>query len=123
MKSYLSNRKRVVGLNDKRGQKGLVTCGVTQGSILGPLPLLFFINDLSLFLTNTVYSTDLYVDDTTIYNKQNESNLQSSLYSLREWCIQNGMLLNAEKTKAMLITTRQKKKRKKKKKKKKKGYI
>ena len=56
---------------------------------------------------------DLYADDTTIYDIQNEllklkSNLQSSLHSLREWCIQNGMLLNVEKTKVMLITTRQK---------------
>ena len=62
-----------------------------------------------------MYSTDLYTDDTTIFDIQNDllklkSNLQSSLHfhSLRELCVQNGMLLSAEKTKIMLITTRQK---------------
>ena len=80
--------------------------------LLGPLLFIIFINDLPLFLPNTVYSPNLYADDTTIYDIQNDllklkSNLQSSLHSLREWCVRNGILLNAEKTKVMLITTRQ----------------
>ena len=55
----------------------------------------------------------LYADDTTVYDAQfdlNElkANLQKSLIVLHKWCKQNGMLLNTDKTKVMLITTRQK---------------
>ena len=65
------------------------------------------------FYLKKVYSIDLYADDTTIYDMQSDLetlqyNLQYSLIKLQKWCKQNGMLLNAEKTKIMLITTRQK---------------
>ena len=58
---------------------------------------------------------DLYADDTTMYfsNKDKlmlESTLQSSLNCLQRWCRENGMILNIEKTKVMLIASRQKKK-------------
>ena len=60
-----------------------------------------------------VSSTDMYADDTTIYDIQTDmgtlrSNLQESLTILQKWCKQNGMLLNTEKTKVVLISTRQK---------------
>ena len=113
MKSYLSSRSQVVSVNSKKSENGFVKCGVPQGSILGPLLFLIFINDLPLYLSNRVYSTDLYADDTTIYDIQSDlhelkSNLQNSLLELHTWCQQNGMVLNTEKTKIMLITTRQK---------------
>ena len=113
MKSYLSSRLQVVSVNSKKYENGFVKCGVPQGSILGPLLFLIFINGLPLYLSNRVYSTDLYADDTTIYDIQRDfhelkSNLQNSLLELNKWCQQNGMVLNTEKTKIMLITTRQK---------------
>ena len=57
-------------------------------------------------------NVDLYADDTTIYDvqcntDQLESSLQFSLNALHVWCIQNGMVLNTEKTNVMLITSRQ----------------
>ena len=77
-----------------------VTGGVPQGSILGPLLFLVFINDLPLFLQSS-FVVDLYADDTTFYGFQNDINqlkynLQSSLESLHKWCKQNGMVLNAD---------------------------
>ena len=99
------------GDNNIESRTENVLFGVPQGSILGPLLFLMFINDLPLYTNNV--STDLYADDTTLYmigetQDYIEQNLQIALQNLSEWCKLNGMLLNTEKTKAMLITTSQK---------------
>lgn len=112
-KSYLSHRSQQVSIRNIKSLSENINCGVPQGSILGPLLFLIFINDLPLSLSESVASIDLYADDTTLYdiqlNKQTlESNLQKSLTLLSTWCKENGMLLNADKTKIMLITSRQK---------------
>ena len=88
------------------------SCGVPQGSILGPLLFLIFINDLPLALKHSAV-VDLYADDTTIYDFQDdidklETNLQLTLDSLQDWCRQNDMVINTEISKVMLITSRQK---------------
>ena len=110
--SYLSNRTQRVSLNNNLSAPASVKCGVPQGSILGPLLFLIFINDLPLVLQNYVV-VDLFADDTTFYDfqfdiTQLETNLQHALNLLRIWCRQNGMVLNTDKTKVMLITSRQK---------------
>ncbi len=69
----------------------LVTCGVPQGSMLGPTLFLLFINDLPTALSGSVTGTDLYADDTTIYDIQGsinevERNLQIALNKLNLWC-------------------------------------
>ena len=55
----------------------------------------------------------MYADDTTIYDIQSniqtlQQNLQNSLILLNKWCRENGMVINTDKTKVMLITSRQK---------------
>ena len=84
--------------------------GVPQGSILGPLMFLLFINDLPLY-TKPV-NTDMYADDKTMYEigvsqAEIERNLQLALINLSKWCKANGMVINTAKTKLMLITTHQ----------------
>ena len=91
-----------------------ITYGVPQGSISGPLLFLLFINDLPLFTTNV--STDLYADDTTLYDIQDsmeriEDNLQSALNNLHVLCRNNGMIHNSSKAKVLLVTTNQKRQR------------
>ena len=66
-KSYLDNRTQQVVINNSSSSSGDVVCGVSQGSILGPLLFLLFINDLPLSLKNSSVSVDLYADDTTFY--------------------------------------------------------
>lgn len=109
--SYLLNRKQRVVINNTESTSENIVCGVPQGSILGPLLFLMFINDLPLFTNNV--STDLYADDTTLFDTGKsqdtiEQSLQLALQNLSVWCKLNGMLLNTSKTKVMLITTLQK---------------
>ena len=74
---------------------------------------MIFINDLPLYSQNNTSTVDLYADDTTIYYSSSdtlmlERNLQKSLDCLQIWCRENGIILNTDKTKVMLITSRQK---------------
>ena len=108
--SYLLRRNQKVFVNNVLSESENVICGVPQGSILGPLLFLIFINDLPLNINNVL--TDLYADDTTLYyiDKSEaciEQQLQCALLKLSEWCKENGMLINTTKTKVMLITTPQ----------------
>ena len=110
--AYLSSRTQCVSLNNTISKPASITCGVPQGSILGSLLFLIFINYLPLALQKSVV-VDLYADDTTFYDFQSdvfqlETNLQRALNLLHIWCQQNGMVLNTDKTKVMLITSRQK---------------
>ena len=99
--SYLTNRTQRVSLGSHLSDPAHVTCGVPQGSILGQLLFLVFINDLPLALKESA-AVDLYADDTIFYDFQTsidqlESKLQLTLNSLKDWCRQNGMVINTEK--------------------------
>ena len=70
-----------------------------------------FYNDLPLYTRKLC--TDLYANDTTLYDVQNsmeliESNIHIALDNLHVWCRENGMIINSLKTKVMLVTTNQK---------------
>ena len=66
-----------------------------------------------MYIQNTSTSVDLYADDTTFYCSNLdkfvlERNLQAALDCLQRWCRENGIVLNIDKTKFMLITSWQK---------------
>ena len=108
-RSYLSDRKQTVSFKNIASARETVKYRVPQGSILGPLLFLLFINDLPL---HTKVKIELYADDATLYEinrseEETERKLQLAIKELARWCKQNGMIINTEKTKAMLVTTHQ----------------
>ena len=104
--SYLTNRSQTVMISGKMSEPGHITSGVPQGSVLGPLLFILYINDLPLHVTSQI---DMFADDTTISTYGNSSSeihdkLQDDLQVVENWCLNNSMRPNAQKTKAMFIT-------------------
>ena len=63
-KSYLTNRYQYTHINGVKSDIKEITCGVPQGSVLGPIMFLIYVNDLHLSVNNC--STRLFADDTCL---------------------------------------------------------
>ena len=101
LQSYLGNRKQYVSLNGIDSEVKDVTCGVPQGSSLGPLLFLLYINDFRFCLSKT--SSGHFADDTFIvYNSKKaktiETIIDTELKHVVEWLALNKLSLNANKT-------------------------
>ena len=108
--SYLGGRNQVVEANDTLSEAGIVNCGVPQGSILGPLLFLCYINDMPMSLKCKLL---LYADDSALLISGKEPNkiaeeLSKELSSCRNWLIDNKLSLHLGKTEAILFGTRYK---------------
>lgn len=108
--SYLKGRQQCVQFKGKTSNTLPVTHGVPQGSILGPLLFIIFMNDLPLYIDS---SFDMYADDSTLHAaartlEELERVLNKDVASVQQWCEMNRMVANIEKTKSMLVTTYQK---------------
>ena len=112
-KSYLNNREQFVNLNGQRSSFSKVECGVPQGSILGPLLFLIYINDLSNI--SKVLDFILFADDTNIFfsHKDNilSETLNSELSTLTQWCNASKLSINFKKSNYMIFLPRQKRQR------------
>ena len=104
-KNYLDNHKQYVSVNGEESSCLTMLCGVPQGSVLGPLLFLLFINDLP---KSSKLFTLLFADDTTF---QLSSSSLSDLFKTAndeiskacEWFQANKLTLNVSKTKYMLF--------------------
>ena len=102
VKNYLSNRKQCTFANNVLSKEEVITCGVPQGSVCGPLLFLLYINDISKVLEHSKVS--LYADDTVLYYSADKvedaiSVIQEDLLLLSNWCNKNRLTINCKKTK------------------------
>ena len=109
MLNYLSHRYQYVEYNGVQSSSQHINTGVPQGSILGPLLFLFYINDLPL--VSPVFRMLMYADDTTLFcninNDINDNEINRQLNTINEWLLSNKLSLNIKKTKYMVFHTNQ----------------
>ena len=107
--SYLTGPSQQVNISGKLSDPQQIAAGVPQGSVLGPLLFLVYINDLPLSIQTCML--DLFADDATLSSSDpsilNLTNcLNEDLKNFQDWCIRNNMVVNVPKTKAMFLASR-----------------
>ena len=106
-KSYLENRKQFVVINKTSSNLSTITCGVPQGSILGPLLFILYFNDLNT--VSDVIRTIMFADDTNLFitgKNLDEIKIQlnEKLKTISLWFQTNLLSLNVSKTSYIIFT-------------------
>ena len=114
--SYLSDRSQFVSIDGKRSSKRGLSCGVPQGSVLGPLPYLLYTSPLGDICQKHGLSFHLHADDTQIYiifkplvngSLECSKNLfQECSRDMSIWMKKNKLKLNDDKTNFLVLTAR-----------------
>lgn len=108
-RSYLQNRSQYVALGNNLSQCKPVTCGVPQGSVLGPLLFLIVVNDLSVNVPTDIV---LYADDTTVITRSSDysqllENCELNKNVVENWLTANNLILNKDKTSTVVFSLRE----------------
>ena len=108
--SYLSDRKQIVNISGVESDPLTITCGVPQGSILGPLLFLCYVNDMSTSINCLMLQ---YADDSAIIFSDKDPEkishvLRTNLESCNKWLIENKLSLHMGKTELILFGSKRK---------------
>ena len=107
--NYLKDRKQQVVVGNCTSGQSDVSSGVPQGSIVGPLLFVLFINDITEGISEGT-SISLYADDTKIWriinNKQDNIALQNDINALQDWAAKNKMVFHPSKCHVLPISRR-----------------
>lgn len=110
-KSYLTNRKQLVDFDGCKSEYLAISTGVPQGSILGPLLFIIYMNDFNT--ASSLFHPIIYADDSTLctsldtFNSRAEE-INTELVKVSNWLCLNKLSLNVTKTKAMTFCSKQK---------------
>ena len=108
LSSYLTNRSQFVRCGASKSTRRLVTCGVPQGSVLGPILFLLYTADLQRLVEQHRLQPHLYADDTQIYGAcspsetlQLQNRLSACADDVAAWMRSNRLQLNSAKTEVL----------------------
>ena len=107
--SYMENRCQYVCINDTNSEQLNVSCGVPQGSILGPALFILYVNDMCN--VSTTLKSILFADDTNIFHTGDDlkevcETMSHELYKLNRWFRANKLSLNVSKTNFMIFSNK-----------------
>ena len=108
LNNYLANRVQSVVVNGTISDPVPVLSGVPQGSVLGPLLFLIYIDDLPAVVNNLYSNVNLYADDALLHHLISDAVdyavLQETIPLLENWSITNHLNFNVSKYKYMIIS-------------------
>lgn len=109
-RSYLANREQSVVVNGYESSPYIASSGVPQGSHLGPILFILFINDITQCIRNC--NCSLFADDMklsrVIVSADDQLLLQEDLDRVSQWCLSNNMVLNIGKCQHITFTKKRK---------------
>ena len=105
-KSYLSERLQFTVINDVSSRESKISCGVPQGSVLGPLLFLIYINDIAS--ANQDLRIRLFADDSNLFVSHKDLATlfiiaNNQILRLNEWFLANKLSINLDKTNYMIF--------------------
>ena len=94
LKTYLDNRQQTVTINNNTSSSISISCGVPQGSVLGPLFFLIYINDFHL--CSDILDFHLFADDANLFYRHKNLRIMQSIINTELTNVHNWLCVNLE---------------------------